>query len=159
MLLWPQLPPTVVEESERPCLVGTGPGMKLQMQPLWPHRAPTKAAAGSGSVSRWDSRRVAMPDGSDAMSPSTAAKGRSDLLVFRELRGDLERWTDLGFVLIEEGGQREHVQRTAYRVLTGISARWNWSTSYPSGITLASVMRSHGRYRSPSPGCPSLYRR
>jgi hypothetical protein len=69
MLLRSRPPSTVVNEGERPCLVGTGPGIKLQAQPLWPHRVPTKDRAGQRVRVSLASRRVAMPDGSDAASP------------------------------------------------------------------------------------------
>jgi hypothetical protein len=42
MLLRPRPPSTAVDEGERACVAGTGPGIRLRMQPLWPHRATTK---------------------------------------------------------------------------------------------------------------------
>src|SRR6266566_5609870 len=45
--------------------------------------------------------------------------GRGGLFVFSKFRGDLEERASLGLILVEEGGQAEHVQREAFRVSAG----------------------------------------
>jgi hypothetical protein len=65
----------------------------------------------SESESRWGSRHVAMPDGSDATSPLNCCRGgRGGLFVVGELLRDLQERTGLGFVLVKERGEAEHVQ-------------------------------------------------
>jgi len=74
-LLRPRLPPAAADESERPRLVGTGPGIKLLSSPSEPTELRQRAMPGSGSVSHWRSQHVAMPDGPTPQALSTAAEG------------------------------------------------------------------------------------
>jgi hypothetical protein len=75
MLLRPRPSSTAVDEGERPCLAGTGPGIKLLSSPSGPTELRQRAAPGSGSVLRWDlgtSRCLTAPTPG---APSTAAEG------------------------------------------------------------------------------------
>src|ERR1700730_12194293 len=77
LLLEPRPSSTAVDEGERPCVVGTGPGIKLlECSPSGPTELRQRAVPGSESVSRWGSRHDR--DGLTAptrRAPSTAAEG------------------------------------------------------------------------------------
>src|SRR5260370_42037056 len=74
-LLRPRPPQAAARAGERPCLIGTGPGIKLLSSPSDPTELRQRAMPGSGSVSRWRSQHVAKPDGPTPQTPSTAAEG------------------------------------------------------------------------------------
>ena len=120
MLLQPRPSLTAVDEGKRPCLAGTGPGIKLLSSPSDPTELRQRAMPGSGSVSRWDLGNVATLDGSNATSLLKCCQGgATDLFLVGELFGDLKERAGLSFVLVNERGEAQHVQRGFVRTRCG----------------------------------------
>ena len=95
-------------------------GLNRECSPSDPTELRQRAVPSSASVSRWRSRYVAIPDGSDATSPLDCCRGGVTVcLVSSEFRGDHEPRAGLGLILVEEGGERNHVRRKTFRVSAG----------------------------------------
>src|SRR6516162_9642267 len=76
---------------------------------------------GTQVCSRWCfSARSRWPDGSDAAIPLNCCRGGvAELFVVSKFRGDLEETAGFRLILVEEGGEAEHVQGEAVRVSAG----------------------------------------
>ena len=70
--------------------VGTGPGIKLLSSPSDPTELRQRATPGSGSVSRWNPSASRYLTARRAEPPQLLPRGRGQLFVLSEFRGDLE---------------------------------------------------------------------
>src|SRR5271166_5940013 len=114
MLLRPQRPSTAVDERERPTwrasprffYIRRGAERRRRQR-----RDLVSTGLGIAAVMTLTARR--------REPPQRLPRGRGRLFVFGKFRGDFEPWARLAFVLVEEGGQAEHVQREASGVSAG----------------------------------------